>query len=634
MPSTFSASAKRSSATCEGRFIRRPLLFSLFVDFGVVYIGFLFFFSPSMYRVLPLSFFFSLYTTLLCTFLCSCSLPRFVAVHRERDFGVTSMESVTRSSQLWLASSATHSLKNPDCSLRCFVMRRFNSSLLLSSTFRKNSDQGKTAEHSRMLRRCVPARFACCTAATLFQSSGTVLAAAAAGPSCSGASAESAVSLRPDNCFEVRTTHVKFGRGALLEIAGDCVRVGGGDSVRRVAVITDPCVATLECVATTLQKLRSAGIDAVLYDSCAVEPSDSSFAACGDFLRSARPDVVVSVGGGSAMDTAKAGLLWAKFPRASMLEYIGAPVGGGCVPPGPLTPHIAVPTTVGTGAECTGIAICGIDLHGKHCKSGMSHPLLIPTMAVVDPSSTATLPKAVIAASGYDVLSHAVESYTALPYSRRLQGFPSDPRVAVARPVSGGSNPFSDMGCVKALELIGQHYVRAVNMRCPVALEGMALAAMIAGTAMGNAGCHLPHAMSYPLSGNCPTCFSPPAGYPSGRDGHGMLPHGYAVALNAPSVVGMMQRVAGPEVQQRLAHVAELLQPLVTCREDRKDAAAVMKQLMADVGIPYGIRRVGFNDSDIKMFVAGAFVQARLVKNAPWAVSEAEMGAMFQAAMD
>src|ERR1700694_3442990 len=99
------------------------------------------------------------------------------------------------------------------------------------------------------------------------------------------------------------------------------------------------------------------------------------------------------------------------------MNYVTAPIGGGQKVPGPLRPHIACPTTSGTGSEVTGIAI--FDFVEHHVKTGIASKRLRPTLALVDPDCTLTLPKTVVACSGFDVLSHALESYTALPYTRR-----------------------------------------------------------------------------------------------------------------------------------------------------------------------------------------------------------------------
>src|SRR4029077_17882628 len=189
-------------------------------------------------------------------------------------------------------------------------------------------------------------------------------------------------------------------------------------------------------VAAVLASLAAAHVDVAIYDEVAIEPTDASrqhaarCAAAGGF------DGFVSVGGGSVMDTCKAANLYATHP-AEFMTYVNPPIGGGQKVPGPVRPHIACPTTSGTGSETTGIAI--FNLTEINAKTGILSRRLIPTVALVDPEVTATLPRNVVAASGFDCMIHALESLTARPWPRRL-----NPARGMNRPVSQGANPFSD----------------------------------------------------------------------------------------------------------------------------------------------------------------------------------------------
>ena len=126
--------------------------------------------------------------------------------------------------------------------------------------------------------------------------------------------------------------------------------------------------------------------------------------------------------------------------------------------PGPLKPHIAVPTTSGTGSETTGVAI--FDLLEMRAKTGMAHRALRPTMGVVDPDNSRTLPGMVTACSGFDVLCHGLEAYTAMPFSRR--DAPPNPGL---RPSYQGSNPISDVWATRAIEMVSHNIVNAVQSR-------------------------------------------------------------------------------------------------------------------------------------------------------------------------
>ena len=197
---------------------------------------------------------------------------------------------------------------------------------------------------------------------------------------------------------------------------------------------------------TVYTSLMSEGLDVIVYDETLVEPTDRSFKHAIQFAKDTNVDGFVSVGGGSVMDTAKAANLYSTYPTDDFLDYVNAPVGKGQqLGHGQvLKPHIACPTTAGTGSEVTGMAI--FDLLEAHAKTGIAMRALRPSMAVIDPVTTETMPASVTACSGFDVLSHAIESYTALPHTRRMP--PQQPHL---RPLSQGSNPWADIGCIEGV---------------------------------------------------------------------------------------------------------------------------------------------------------------------------------------
>src|SRR5574337_80658 len=236
-----------------------------------------------------------------------------------------------------------------------------------------------------------------------------------------------------DAAFTVDMAAITFGAGCLAE-AGDHARALG---MNRVALFTDRGVARFPHVERVAKSLRAAGCDVAIYDEVKVEPTDCSFLAAAKFASDGRFDGYVSVGGGSVIDTCKSANLYTTYP-ADFLAYVNAPLGKAQPIPGPLKPHIACPTTCGTGSECTGIAV--FDFLSLKVKTGIAHRRLRPTLALIDPTTTYTLPKNVVAASGFDVLSHALESYTALPYTMRAR--PERPGL---RPMSQGANPWSDI---------------------------------------------------------------------------------------------------------------------------------------------------------------------------------------------
>jgi hydroxyacid-oxoacid transhydrogenase len=408
-----------------------------------------------------------------------------------------------------------------------------------------------------------------------------------------------------ESAFTMDASRVTFGSGALVEVGDRMAARGAG----RVALFTDARMRELEWFADAEASLHKAGLDVAVFDDVAVEPTDVSLQRAVDFARDANADGYVSLGGGSVIDTAKIANLLATHP-APLLEYVNAPIGAGTPVPGPLAPHLACPTTSGTGSEVTGIAI--FDLLEAHAKTGVASALLRPTEAIVDPRVTATLPANVVAASGLDVLCHAVESFTARPYVARSASSP-----ATTRPMSQGANPWSDMGCREAMSLIGRYLVRAVNNASDVeAREHMMWAATLAGIAFGNAGVHVPHAMAYAVAGRVRDYV--PDGYPAPADLPGIVPHGFAVAVNAPAAFAFLESTS-PE---RHAEASRLL---------GGDGALndTMASIMRDVGCPNGTSGVGYTSADIPDLVASAAPQRRLLDNAPASVFEDELTELF-----
>ena len=420
-----------------------------------------------------------------------------------------------------------------------------------------------------------------------------------------------------DNAFTVDASRVTFGRGCLRE-AGDRAKALG---MTRVALFSDPTVAELEVFDTVRRSLRESGLDVVAYTDVHVEPTDESFGQAVAFATEARPDGYVSVGGGSVIDTAKAADLYASHP-ADFLDYVNAPIGAGRAVPGPLAPHIACPTTSGTGSEVTGIAI--FDLLSLHAKTGIAAPALRPSEALVDPDCTDTLPAEVVACSGLDVLSHALESYTARPHTRR----PAPPRPS-QRPMSQGANPWSDLGSREALRLLGAYLSRAVaDAADREAREQTMWAATLAGIAFGNAGVHAPHAMAYAVAGRVEQFH--PAGYPGTEP---LVPHGMAVILNAPAVF----RVTAAIDPVRHLDAARHLGADTAGADPDRDAGPVLAEhlvrIMRDVGMPNGLGGVGYTAADAGALSEGAWPQQRLLGNAPVEFDQALLADTFTNAM-
>ncbi len=419
-----------------------------------------------------------------------------------------------------------------------------------------------------------------------------------------------------DSAFSVDASNLTFGAGCLLE-AGDVAR---GLGISRIALFTDRTLAKTVHVAVVRDSLRAAGVDVALYDAVRVEPTDASFQAATTFAVDAGVDGFISVGGGSVIDTAKAANLYSSHP-ADFLAYVNAPIGHGAPVPGPLRPHIACPTTSGTGSECTGIAV--FDLLEMKAKTGIASKMIRPTRALVDPDCTLTLPANVVASSAFDVLSHALESYTARPYNRRPA--PSRPSV---RPASQGANPWSDLGCAEALRLIGRFLERGVADAADVeARHQLMWASTLAGIAFGNAGCHAPHGMSYSVSGLVRDFL--PDGYPSDQP---MVPHGMSVIVNSPSVF----RHTGTNSPDRHRDGAEWLGADVADLGDAESGEVLADQvvrLMKSTGMPNGLEGVGYGAEDIAGLVEGALPQRRLLDNAPIEIDRQILTSLYEGAL-
>jgi len=420
-----------------------------------------------------------------------------------------------------------------------------------------------------------------------------------------------------ETAFEMAASSVRFGVGATREVGAELAEL----SVRKVLVLTDPVLSRMGPVQTVLESLNDNRVPFALYDRVRVEPTDESFLDAIAFARQGDYDAFVAVGGGSTIDTAKAVNLYTTYPPADFLDYVNPPIGKGLPVPGPLKPLFAIPTTAGTGSETTGVSI--FDLSRMHAKTGIASRRLKPTLGILDPENTRTMPPQVAASSGLDILSHAIESFTAVPYSDRAR-----PDRPLLRPAYQGSNPISDVWSLEALRMVAKYLVRAVEDPADdEARANMLLAASYAGVGFGNAGVHLPHGMSYPVSGNVRSYRAP--GYAAD---HPLVPHGFSVILNAPAVF----RYTASSRPERHLQAAEALGVDVSrCRGE--DAGRILSEritwFMQRLKTPNGLREIGYTSSDIPALVEGTLPQHRVTKLAPRPAGPDELSAMFEEAM-
>ncbi len=421
---------------------------------------------------------------------------------------------------------------------------------------------------------------------------------------------------KSDRALTVGTPTFTFGPGCLAEAGENAAELG----MKRVALFTDRRLASGGHVATVKASLAKAGCDVVVYDEVLIEPNTESFQAASRFAAEGRFEGFVSVGGGSVMDTCKAANLYSTCP-ADFMAYVNVPIGGGQKVPGRLKPHIACPTTCGTGSETTGISI--FTLSALNAKTGIISRRLIPDVALVDPDVTRTLPNSIVASSGFDCLHHALESITSRAYVRRL-----NPARGISRPVSQGANPFSDALAYQAIESVGHFLVRAATDASDFeARTEMMYAAMLAGIAFNAAGCHLPHGMSYAVSGLVKDYRVD--GYPPEK---GLVPHGMAVTLNGPSVF----RWTADACPDRHLEAARQLGADIRGAAP-KDAGDVLAGriigLMKAAGMPNGLNDLGLHAGHIDALTAGAEPQWRVIRNAPKDVGTEDLRTMFGGAM-
>jgi len=413
----------------------------------------------------------------------------------------------------------------------------------------------------------------------------------------------SSMDLPNDSVWDFGVTRAKFGIGAADEVGYDAKALG----MKKVLLVTDSIIMKTGIVDRVLRSLEEQKIEVHVWDQAEPEPSLGSMLKCIEYAKKVEPDGFISVGGGSVMDTAKVTDLIITH-GGEVLEYVAPPTGGGKHPPGPLKPHIAIPTTSGTGSETSPAAV--ISLPEKKIKVGVSHIFLRPTLAVLDPRMTVTCPPRVTASAGMDALSHAIGSYT----TRRFNQKPR-PRTPPERPAYGGGTPLTDLFASEAIKLVGKYLRRAVYHGIDIeARAGMQLASFYAAVAFTNTGVLPDHAMAYPVGGQYHT------------------PHGLTVAVLLPAVMEFCL----PSSYERFAKIAEFLgedvQGLSVVEAAYRSVEAV-KRLEKDIGIPNGLEALGVKEEDIPRLAKDTLKIQRLLAGSPRPVTEEDLVKIFKAAM-
>ncbi|VDL77172.1 unnamed protein product [Nippostrongylus brasiliensis] len=411
------------------------------------------------------------------------------------------------------------------------------------------------------------------------------------------------VAVTNDNAFEMICSTIRFGKRVTAEIGYDVRNLGA----KHTLLITDKNVINTVGFKTAAQSLKSLGVNYTVYDDVLIEPTDESMLKAVDFARDKGCDSFVAVGGGSVIDTAKAAALYCSNPNADFFDFVCPPFGKNLTPTNPMLPLIAVPTTAGTGSETTGAAI--MDLPKHQCKSGIRQRCIKPLLAIVDPENVKSMPRNVAIYSGFDVLCHALESYTALPYTQRVPR-PLRPEL---RPLYQGSNPISDVWSLEALRIMGKYFRRSVlDSSDEEAKTNMLLASTFAGVGFGNAGVHLCHALSYPISSQGKSYFD--ADYPSKKP---LIPHGLSVVTTAVADFEYLT----PAFPERHAQAARALGASVNDSAGNSYIASKLcdeiRGFMRDFKVPNGLEAMGFEFSDIEKLSAAALNSVETIAVAP-----------------
>jgi alcohol dehydrogenase len=368
--------------------------------------------------------------------------------------------------------------------------------------------------------------------------------------------------------------NISFGVGAIASI-GEVTAAFG----RRVFVCADPFIATTKNYRRAAESMSTAGLAVETFTDVVPELPVDGVQAAGGAARRFAPDVIVGIGGGSAMDLAKLVALLVSHDAPLATFY------GENRVPGPAAPVVAVPTTAGTGSEVTPVAV--VSDPDRELKVGVSSPWLIPHRAIVDPVLGVGAPRAVTAYAGLDALVHAVEAFTA---ARR------EPVWDDELPVFVGRNRFSSLLALEAVRVIGGSLQVAVNEPKELSARvAMAWGSLLAGMAFGTGGTHLSHALQYPVGAATKT------------------PHGLGTGLLLPYVM----QACLPETVSELAEIASVL----GCGgagtgEDARSAIDAVRSLTADIGIPQTLADIGVERGQLGRFAELALGVTRLAGNA------------------
>ena len=415
-----------------------------------------------------------------------------------------------------------------------------------------------------------------------------------------------------ETIFGLESTQLKFGRNCLNELGWELSKY----NFKKILLVVDPVLKDFGVTQKILDQIKYSGEEFITFDHITVEPTLKSFELASLFALENSFDLIIAAGGGSTIDTAKV-INLIKVCGGTIMDYVNAPIGKGMKPTSQLLPLIAIPTTSGSGSEATTVAV--LDIPELNLKTGISHRFLRPTLALVDPELSKTTPSGVTASAGLDVICHAIESFISKPYTKREK-----PNSPDERPPYQGSNPVSDIWSMKAIEFGGEYLSRAVATREDVEARGyMMLSATLAGIGFGSAGVHIPHACAYPIAGLKHS-------YQANGYKNIFIPHGISVIVTAPAVF----RFTYDSDPSKHLKAAELLKGTPLDNPGPESLSYELIKIMKEVGIPSGIKELGYTKEDIPEIITRAMKQQRLLSIAPKYVNENDLHNILTQSME
>ena len=415
-----------------------------------------------------------------------------------------------------------------------------------------------------------------------------------------------------ETIFGLDATQLKFGTNSLNELGWELSKYNS----KKILLVVDPVLQDFDVTQKILDQIKSSGAEVIIFDNISVEPTLKSFEVASQFALENSFDLIVAAGGGSTIDTAKV-INLIKVCGGTVMDYVNVPIGKGKKPTSQLLPLIAIPTTSGSGSEATTVAV--LDIPELKLKTGISHRFLRPTLALVDSELSKTTPSGVTASAGLDVICHAVESFISKPYSKREK-----PNSPDERPPYQGSNPVSDIWSMKAIEFGGKYLSRAVATGEDVEARGnMMLSATLAGIGFGSAGVHIPHACAYPIAGLKHS-------YQAKGYKNIFVPHGISVIVTAPAVF----RFTYDSDPSKHLKAAELLKGAPLDNPGPESLPYELIKIMKEVGIPSGIKELGYTKEDIPEIITRAMKQQRLLSIAPKNVNENDLQNILTQSME